>query len=285
MHRPEYVYKYHSASRVAQILEDLTLYFAPASALNDLYEFRAGSLFTETQESKCHVFARRLVHEGWFENLEEAEEGIKSCDFEEEIAYTYDSFIRQLQSQLEQIMLYSGVVCFSHHANNQRMWATYADNHSGAVIEFTTSREKFSFSDHLMPVLYTKSRLDVCPSQFLSDEMVLNQWLCGVFCCIKHLDWRDEGEWRLLMLADHEQSTESRLVSFERSAITRIFLGPRISEEDEDRIRRAADLQSPTVPVFKRIIDDQEAKEDFEGIETIDSFEQLLYWAKRRTRS
>ena len=284
MEKPEFIYKYHSASRVAQIVRDLTFYFAPVSQLNDLYEFRARSLYRETQESKYRTYAKQLVKQEWFGSIEEALEGIKECNLEAEVTKAYGYYIQQLNAMLTRIMEHSGVTCFSHFRNNQRMWGTYGDNHAGAVIEFTTSPEKSNFMSHLMPVLYFEKPFELCPSEFLTDALTLDQWLCGVLCCIKHWHWRDEGEWRLLLLADSEQSTADRVVPFERSAITRIFIGPRIKKEDEDAIYKAAALHNPEIPVFKRKIDEAEAKEEFLGFEQIHSFEQLKYWANHCLR-
>lgn len=285
MDKPEYIYKYQSASRVAQIIRDLSFYFAPVSQLNDLYEFRVRSLYTETPESKYRVYAKQLVKMQFFDSVEEAVEGIKNCDLENEATEAYQFFVQQLNATLTQLMQHSGVTCFSHHRNNQRMWGTYGDNHAGAVIEFSTSPERSRFAAHLMPVLYLEKRFELCPSEFLTDSLTLDQWLSGALCCIKHWHWRDEGEWRLLMLADSEQSTEARIVPFERSAITRVFLGPRIARESEDCIRELAAGHYPEIPVFKRNIDDEEAKEEHVGVERIHSFDQLKYWADRFSRS
>jgi len=285
MEKPEYLYKYHSASRVAQIVRDLTFYFAPVSQLNDLYEFRVRSLYTETPDSKYRAFAKQLVHERWFDSVDEAIEGIKSCDLESQAADAYASFIQQLNATLSRVMQHSGVTCFSQYRNNQRMWGTYGANHTGAVIEFSTSPDSSRFASHLMPVLYFEKRFELCPSEFLTNALTLDQWLCGALCCIKHWHWRDEGEWRLLLLADSEQTTEARMIPFERSAITRVFLGPRITEEDEASIRELAARHTPAIPVFKRKVDDEEAKEEPVGFEQIHSFEQLKYWADRCSRT
>lgn len=282
--KPEHIYKYHSAPRVAQILQDLTFYFAPVSQLNDLYEFRVRSLYTETPESKYRAFAKQLVHEHVFDSVDEAVEKIKEWDLETEAAEAYAFFIQQLNATLASLLRHSGVTCFSQHRNNQRMWGTYGDNHAGAVIEFSTAESKSQFAPHLMPVMYFEKRFELCPSEFLTDALTLDQWLCGAMCCIKHWHWRDESEWRLLLLADSEQPTEARIIPFERSAITRVFLGPRITATDEECIRRVAAGHTPEIPVFKRVVDEVEAKEEHVGIERIHSFEQLMYWANRCTR-
>lgn len=99
--------------------------------------------------------------------------------------------------------------------------------------------------------------------------------------CVKSIDRRDEHEWRLLLVADTEQSTESRIVKFEREAIARVILGPRISDANERAIRDAAAGHSPEVPVLKRRIHPELAYEDLVGFEQIHDFEQFRYWFDR----
>jgi len=281
MKKPEYLYKYGSASRVLQIVRDLTFYFAPVSQLNDLFEFRVQSLYTESADSRYRVFAKRLIHEGRFSTVDEALEGIKECNLETDATEMYELFLQQLNSFLADVMRYSGVTCFSEERNNQRMWGTYGDNHAGAAIEFTTAQGSSSFAAHLNPVLYLAKKIGICPSEFMTSSLSVDTWLCSVMCCMKHWHWRDEREWRLLLLANTEQTTAERIVRFERSAITRIFLGPRISRSNEDEIRSAATQHEPNIPVLKRRVDDQEAKEEYVGVEEIRSFDQLIYWANR----
>jgi hypothetical protein len=130
-----------------------------------------------------------------------------------------------------------------------------------------------------MPVIYTDSRLPICPSELMTEKGTLNQRILALFLCAKHIHWRDEMEWRLLLLADAPQRAEDRVAPFERSAVTRVFIGPRISPEHERTLRAAAARHEPPVPVFKRQVDELFAKEEYVGMEQIHSLDQLLYWA------
>ena len=279
--KPPFVYKYCSAVRALQIIQDLTFYFAPAAQLNDLFEFRVGSLYDETQDSKYRVYGKRLVADGWYTDLAEAVETAKSLD-PTDIDSAYSFFIDGLRATLVKVMKYSGVCCFTSERNNQRMWGTYGDNHAGAVLEFSTDPNLSRFAAHLMPVIYTNTKLPLCPSELMTDKLTLDQRLLSLFLCIKHVHWRDECEWRLLLLADSEQSARDRIAGFQRRAFARIFLGPRMSSENESSIRNAASRHKPAIPVFKRQVDDVFAKEEYTGFEVIDSVDQLLYWAKAK---
>jgi hypothetical protein len=198
----------------------------------------------------------------------------------------YAANMATLNGYLDLLMDHSGVTCFSARRNAQRMWASYGDNHGGACIEFTTSPEASRFSNHLARVQYTSSRIPICPST-LVDETTngFNAHVGAFLFCIKHTDWQDEEEWRLLMLATSEQTQKQRIVPFERTAITRVFLGPRIGADAEQAVRQAAGTLNPPVPVFKRTVDDREAQEQNVGVELVTSLDQLLYWGGIRPRS
>jgi hypothetical protein len=158
------------------------------------------------------------------------------------------------------------------------MWGTYGDNHAGSVIEFSTDPSKSCLGGHFGPVIYTPTKPNICPSSFFNNDMTLNQHLISSMLYFKHTDWSDEKEWRLLLFTDVEQSKNDRIASFERDAICRIFVGPRITAEDEKLLRNAAASKIPEVPVFKRVIDPILAYEDLLGYEEISEVEQLTYW-------
>lgn len=94
----------------------------------------------------------------------------------------------------------------------------------------------------------------------------------------KHADWRDEREWRLILFTDMEQSTSDRIVPFERTAISRIFIGPRITPDDKAAIWNAATARPPHIPVYERVIDPVVAREEMLGYEEIKDVRQLEYW-------
>jgi Protein of unknown function (DUF2971) len=278
--RPAVVYKYGSAARVAQIVRDLTFFFAPAATQNDLYEFRARSLFTEDEDTPFRVTAKGLVADGSVSSFAEGFEMAKMLD-PQDVRPSYEFVMRQVNEELARAKAHSGLTCFSSHANNQRMWGTYGDNHAGALIHFSTDKAHSRFASHLSPVIYTATKLPFCPSHLVTGQMQVDQLVMAAAFCVKSIDWRDEHEWRLLLLADTEQPTEARIVKFEREAVARVILGPRISAEDERTIRDAAATHSPEVPVLKRRIHPELAYEELVGFEEIHNFEQFKYWFDR----
>jgi len=274
--RPNFVYKYASADRVAGILRDLTFYFGAAAPQNDLFEFRVQSLLAQSSGTAHRVFANYLLATGEARDVDDALNTARTGD-QEIVQAISDDLIEKLNEQLSLVREHSGVTCFSSRRNDQRMWAAYGDNHAGAAIEFTTSLDRSRFASHLSRVLYVNKKLPICPSMMFMQGS-LDPRLASMLLCVKHTDWRDEEEWRLLLLADSPQSHADRIVTFERTAITRVFLGPRIAPDEEEAIRSAAARHEPPIPVFKRRIHPELAYEDVVGFEIIQSPEQLAYW-------
>ena len=97
----------------------------------------------------------------------------------------------------------------------------------------------------------------------------------------KHADWRDENEWRILFVCDSEMRDDERFVRFPASTVTRVFIGPRVTEKDELSLRKAAAARSAGIAVFKREIHESLAIEGLLGMEEIRKPEQLKYWAKK----
>jgi hypothetical protein len=120
---PEFVYKYGPAQRITQILRHRTFYFGPASPQNDLFEFRARSLFTDTPDTKYRFFAKFLIADGSFTDIEEALRSSRDSD-PELVAETYKPYAEYLNAYLGLVKEHSGVTCFGSRRNDQRMWAT-----------------------------------------------------------------------------------------------------------------------------------------------------------------
>lgn len=273
---PPYLYKYASASRALQIICDSTLYLAPAAGQNDLYEFRSRSLFKFDPDTKHRIYAKGLVSTGVFSELKEAFDACKELDFEE-ARETEKKAIEVLNTNLDLIMKHSGVTCFSAERNNQRMWGTYGDKHAGVVIEFSTDPARSRLGGHFGQVQYISTNPGFCPSHFMGSDTRYDPHLLSRLLYFKHSDWKGEKEWRLIMIADEEQSQEDRVVKFERAAMTRIFLGPHIAADLEAQIIAAADL-NPPIPIFKRQIDELEASEGLVGFELLKGPEDFKYW-------
>ena len=138
-----------------------------------------------------------------------------------------------------------GILCLTEKMDKLLMWAHYASNHTGFVIEFN---EKHSFFDrgseigHLKKVRYSIARPEVTLlDPTLSDMEHIYQWINEIFC-VKSEHWDYEHEWRMIVALKNCQnviaSEQDDIYLFElpKSCITGIILGCRMSTEDKERI-------------------------------------------------
>ena len=163
------------------------------------------------------------------------------------------------------------LVCFSEKYNNLLMWAHYADNHKGFVIEYDTNTLKtncmqcpqeknFSNCSHwkqvmLLPILYTNQRYDA--TKYIYDNLLINtfnklrisipwtlednfaQFKINIF---KQKSWSYEKEWRLQLYRTNRDS-------FINAKPIAIYLGCRIAKCYEDVLVRYA--QEQNIKIYK----------------------------------
>jgi hypothetical protein len=161
------------------------------------------------------------------------------------------------------------------------MWATYGDNHRGAVIEFSTAPESCPFRDRLAQVFYRSKKIPWGPEDLIDDACKPDMSRLHFLMQFKHADWRDENEWRILFVCDSEMRPDERFVRFPAKAVTRVFIGPRVEEKDELSVRKAVAAHSAGIEVFNREIHQSLAIEGLSGMAELRKPEQFKYWAKR----
>lgn len=283
MEKPKYVYKYCSSSRANQILNDLYLYLTPLEYLNDIYEFAYNALFIESDKSVDKYFIKNIIAHSGLE-YKEALEIASNVNFKEK-EDSYKIWKSNILAILKSIRSNSGVTCFSEEMNNQRMWGTYGDSHKGVCIEFRSNSHDSKIQQNLVPVIYKKNKLNLCISELMKSDGSLNNEVVLYLSSIKHTHWRDEKEWRILMLADKHQSKEERYFKITKSDISRVFLGPLISKEDEESVYDIISKNNLGIGVFKRKIDGMLGTESLEGFEISKSFNDIIYWAERAKRN
>jgi hypothetical protein len=136
-----------------------------------------------------------------------------------------------------------GVLSLSEANNDLTMWAHYADNHHGFVIEFDTSHaplvqqhDETGWQGRPAPVQYRQERPRVhCDSLELQlpDELVL----------VKTINWQYEREWRVVRdrggVARTLAAATVSLFRVDARAISGIHLGKDASAATEQRLRAA----------------------------------------------
>lgn len=148
---------------------------------------------------------------------------ILSSDFKDDKCN--DVFSRELISKLNDLI---GILCLSKNPNSHLMWAHYADEYSGAVIEFDESHEYFT---GMFEVKYSKERPIVHMDFFTKNKIIPLADLC-----IKPEEWSYENEWRLVRSLRNCNNTKKKIKKFEVfthsipiDAIKSVTLGDRCS--------------------------------------------------------
>ena len=158
-----------------------------------------------------------------------------------------------------------GVLSLTEKADNLLMWAHYAQQHTGFVIEFDANdlffhqrRSKADEFGYLRKVKYSMNRPNVVLTKVTSAEMFLT----------KSKDWRYEQEWR--MLRPLKDATEVRVIEEESihlyqipgSCITKVIVGARMPEEKRRSIRSiiSNNTELAHVKIFEAVLDEQQFK-------------------------
>lgn len=146
------------------------------------------------------------------------------------------------------------VSCFSAEKSLLLMWAHYADSHKGMCIEFDLNAlRKCGFN--IYEVFYQKElpvvNMDsVWTGDFEKEEI----WKSTILT--KSKDWDYEKEYRSILFDPKE------FLEFDNKCITGIFLGARISDEDELYIKDTISQSGIDCPVIKSKINKYEFKVD-----------------------
>lgn len=136
-----------------------------------------------------------------------------------------DLFSREIISKLNNQI---GILCLSKNSDSHLMWAHYADEYNGAVIEFNEQHEYFN---GITEIKYNKTRPIIHMDFFLDNKTIPISNLC-----IKPDFWGYEKEWRLIRSLRECKRTKSKVKTFDvytsnipLDAIKSVTLGERCS--------------------------------------------------------
>lgn len=171
------LYKYVTADTAKRILNG-TIRLTQPRAFNDPFELLPQFITPlsikggEEQLSFCLVSPRR-------KGLDRRRSGNGASNHS-------DAQARRLSLSLNDAI---GILCLSRNEESLLMWGHYADNYSGAVIEFD---EKHPFFNGLNPVKYQKKRpiFNIC--DFLGKSFPISD------LCVKSSEWSYEKEVRVI---------------------------------------------------------------------------------------
>jgi hypothetical protein len=150
----------------------------------------------------------------------------------------------QLHTAWLQKVKHLRIACFSAIADSPTMWAHYADNHKGVVLQFESSDDRDSSFLLAKPVLYQSERpvlplVDGWARAFLGEEEINWDEYFREYYYVKTGDWSYEREYRAISaeLDDTKLYYDS---PFFREDLRGVILGTSLKDADEAAIRELA---------------------------------------------
>lgn len=203
---PNELYKYVAGERI-DILLNGQIRFSQPSAWNDPFELQP---FYEDHKPKNPFFELNRLGK-LIKQIQESNE-IPKEEIEE-----YEQERKRITKEDIYSFIHKNIIGLSltEDKDNLLMWAHYAANHSGFVIEFDTSHNFFhNDNKHLFKVTCDESRPQVKTSEFASlitdlvglikeDKKIPKKYFNKISKVFrKSNDWEYEKEWRLITTTD-----------------------------------------------------------------------------------
>ncbi|KEL56395.1 hypothetical protein AB93_0241 [Escherichia coli 5-172-05_S3_C1] len=213
------LYKYVSATTLEYILNG-SIRFTQPGGFNDPFEL-ALEVYNPTlnEDEKVNIQFDVLSQDDLINKY------LLDKDFQDDNCS--DVFSRELISNLNKEI---GILCLSKNSDSHLMWAHYADEYSGAVIEFDENHEYFS---GLTEVKYEKDRPIIHMNYFLENKTIPISNLC-----IKPDIWSYEKEFRITRSLRDCKKNKAKTKKFDiytneipLDAIKTVTLGERCSLE------------------------------------------------------
>lgn len=237
---PQTLYKYCSADRALQILNNHSVMFSSHRVFNDPFD--------------CAVdIDGHNTFEEWSQYLQkQGLSDISARDLAHEILSDPVKASRTIKESYNKALAGMGILCMTVRNDNLLMWAHYSNNHQGVCLRFDISKDLLTFcfpkrvyySDDYPRLNYLRSYLD-------------NELNTHIAIWHKSSDWAYEEEYRVVM------PNYTGLVSFQKEALTGIIFGCQCTEEDKNKIRKAiSDNSYPNVELMEARMNAKQYKLD-----------------------
>lgn len=133
------------------------------------------------------------------------------------------------------------ILCLSEVNDHVAMWNHYAGEYSGVVLKLECVEELNSALLVAQPVEYTEeaphlTTIDAWVELILENDPDRLKELVMAARYYKTPHWENEKEWRVVNFAREDEQGLYRDYPFNEREISAVFLGPKISPDDEDEI-------------------------------------------------
>ena len=152
-----------------------------------------------------------------------------------------------------------GILCLSGDKKHLAMWAHYANNHKGLVLEFEKNHLFFrnlklpEYTEVLHPlerVIYIpkENRKSINSNEYFSKETFLT----------KSIDWKYEDEYRMSVYVEtNDQYIDGINIKFPNDLLVGVYLGNKVDDKIKDYILKLLDLDEwKHLNIFQMEIDE-----------------------------
>lgn len=228
---PDTIFKFVCPEILIKILDNSSLNFTPPNSFNDPYDCYLGLIsFAVTQKAIDRIKNDRTISD---------EIKVKMLKDLEENPHELPDALNQITNDL---LLKSGITCFSLKRENMLMWSHYAKKHTGACIEF-----------HSIPLIESltnngKTKVNVNEVTYRSELGTINfhespKVAVDNLVFTKAEDWSYEKEFRVLLV------NENGLKSFDLKTIVSITFGTKCPDSIVSQSKTLLE-QKNTYPKF-----------------------------------
>jgi hypothetical protein len=148
------------------------------------------------------------------------------------------------------------MLCVTEEHDNLLMWAHYAKNHTGAVLELRVMPEQDNALCAAQPVIYHPEVPSPFSEEHLLDAIVGSakltmDELCRHYARVKSAIWSYEKEWRLYDLAPTADPPFYEDSGLRRDEVAAVYLGCRMDKSDRASIIDIVRQRHPNTAVFQ----------------------------------
>jgi hypothetical protein len=226
--RPERLFKYRTAAQAKEILLKGVLWFASPLTFNDPFDCMLSPSFNGSTKELKEQFMAMLRSKNPLANRATRRRELKRLNpiidnslFEEAFEGAFNTWRSR-----------TGILCFGEDQGQILMWSHYAEGHQGVCLGFKTDNE---FFNGVREVKYASRFPDLSffpkAARALAQEQSSADLLrfFDDLLLTKALEWKYEGEWRLI----RQEINGNGVHSFPLSLLDSVVFGCRMAHENE----------------------------------------------------
>jgi hypothetical protein len=276
MAKPAKFYKYTKAEAAKTILDKGSLQWSSPKLFNDPFDMqfdlhleynpervvnRVLQRFIEVYQGRARPVSGSVLDErakllrACMPNLKGADVRKENWDAIYETMKAMERGLPNLHDELRAVLEPRKILCLSEAPDNILMWAHYAENHTGAVIEFSyvEEGEYASAWGAAKPIRYMADMPRLANEEALVRSLIgrgrmatPEQFQDSVY--VKADAWAYEKEWRVF--GGWEDEHEKEYIPFRPKELTAIYLGCRMSEANRVDIKKTMAKKYPHAAIY-----------------------------------